>query len=106
MVTPTIFSNFNFSLPRISFTFIDKNKYYLRINADNIRTEIIDLKNIQDFCINNKIDKNNSFINFTQKNLYSDKSIIDFDDFNFRISYNLEKNLDKNDEKEIGRAHV
>ena len=77
----------------MNFNYIDKNKYYLRIITDDIRTEIKNLSNIQKFCRTNKIDTENDYINFNIKNLYDTTSNVNIDNFNFRLSYNLETKL-------------
>ena len=95
-----------------SFGFVTSNSsgsYYLRINneyldnitgkfklSDNTRTEIVGLNNIQEYCKHNDIKilyKNNpTSISFISKKLvYNQKKEkvwpVNFDDFNFRVSY-------------------
>jgi hypothetical protein len=95
-----------------SFGFTTSNNsgnYYLRVNneyldnitgkfklSDNTRTEIIGLHNIQEYCKHNDIKtlyKNNpTSISFVSKKpVYNQKKEkiwpINFDDFNFRVSY-------------------
>lgn len=80
------------------FTFTNTNNYFLRITSDEIRTEIAGLKNIQDYCKSNKIpEENKDGYNFMRKNLYekSPPSIVDFTDFNFRITYNIETEMSR-----------
>ena len=72
-------------------------EYMLRINNENsnyksIRIEMQGINNIQNFCKNKSINNfNSSYIDFVEKKNYilSGKSIfpIDFEDFNFRISF-------------------
>lgn len=71
----------------------------------NIRTEIVGLELIQEYCRTNSIEKINNFakgnnnrnfqVKFTQKNrvVHNNEKVkpVDFDDFNFRVSYQLEK---------------
>ena len=85
--------------------------YYLRINCEfldsvsgkfklsDIRTEISGLHNIQDYCINNDIaeiiKKNFTCVKFENKRLAQDADRqrifpVDFNDFNFRVSYSTE----------------
>ena len=85
--------------------------YYLRMNCEfldsvsgkfklsDIRTEISGLHNIQDYCINNDIaeiiKKNFTCVKFENKRLAQDKDKqrifpVDFNDFNFRVSYSTE----------------
>ena len=92
----------------ISKDFILKDEqYYLKIisdNTDNIRTEINGLNNIQAYCksdnIMSMIDIEN--IKFIEKKYFvnKEKTIypLDFDDYNFRVSYQLEKYYNPEDD--------
>ena len=83
-----------------NFKCINEN-YYLKIILDNefsnIRTQISGLPNIQHYCKNNNIenivDPNN--IEFIEKEYFIKDNIkilpLDFDDYNFRISFQTEK---------------
>jgi hypothetical protein len=95
------------------FTVIGENtgEYYLRIFCEflndktgrptmsNIRTEIAGLFHIQEYCRTNDIQavymKNPSIVKFLRKKIatVNDRRIapVDFDDFNFRVSYKLEE---------------
>jgi len=93
----------------------NSGNYYLRINneyldnitgkfklSDNIRCEIIGINNIQEYCSSNdikKLYKNNptciSFI--SKKSVYKNNKErifpVNFDDFNFRVSYVNEEDV-------------
>ena len=105
------FNNVIQSLLNFGFNCNDQDQYLLRImldntddvkkaNLSNIRTEINGFSNIQNYCINNSLpellDDN---YNFIDKSLYTYGGItyypIDFNDFNFRISYNVERQHSK-----------
>ena len=64
----------------------------------NIRTEISGLSNIQEYCKENKLDEIRA-VTFQQKNYAmangKPQYPINFDDFNFRISYQKERNLSR-----------
>jgi hypothetical protein len=80
------------------FTFTNTNNYLLRITSNEIRSEISGLKNIQDYCKTNKIPyENKDGYNFIKKNLFekSPPSIVNFDDFNFRVTYNIETTMSR-----------
>ena len=82
-----------------NFKFEEDSKYYLSINADNIRTEIHNLKNIQNYCNTNTLPvEPGEGYNFNKKTHYllgeNNKSgQINFDDFNFRVAYSIETTL-------------
>ena len=81
-----------------NFKFTDNGQYYLNINANDIRVQILDMINIQKYCKTNTIDESESNSNkFMEKTpfLIEEKTParVNFDDFNFRVSYSLEKNL-------------
>ena len=44
----------------LDFYFKYKNKYYLRISNDDVRVEINNLTNIQEFCKNNQLNLENN----------------------------------------------
>tara|TARA_Y100000741_G_scaffold63502_1_gene45280 strand:- start:3206 stop:6847 length:3642 start_codon:yes stop_codon:yes gene_type:complete len=82
--------------------------YYLKIITDNessnIRTQITGLPNIQYYCKYNNIqnipDSNN--VEFVDKDYYKNEKgtkiyPLDFDDYNLRISYQIEKHHNIND---------
>ena len=86
---------------------LESENYYLKIITDNelsnIRTQINGLPNIQHYCkfdniINIEDEKNLEFIN-KDYFINNDKKIypVDFDEFNFRISFQVEKNYNKSD---------
>ena len=83
----------------LDFYFKYKNKYYLRISNDDVRVEINNLTNIQEFCKNNQLNLENNSTSFLTKKKYNEESIVNFDDFNFRISYNLENKLSTDNPK-------
>ena len=99
-ITKIDFDNVIKQLLANNFKFQEKSKYYLRIITDNIRTEIIGLKNIQEYCRTNKLpaEITNEGYNFTEKKPYNTgengaSTTVNFDDFNFRVSYNIETSL-------------
>ena len=98
------------------FELLTKENYLLRIQNEyidtktsknkisNIRTEITGLTNIQNYCKNNHINDllRSNNIKFTQKNYFKKADMIytpiNYDEFNFRLSLQLEKNLLENSE--------
>ena len=90
----------------LSKGFILKNNInLLRITSNDIRTEIIGLKNIQDYCKNNKLPLDSpdfsKFINFMEKKTYDDEknNIVNYNEFNFKATYNKEEILSISSEK-------
>ena len=85
---------------------LNNENYILKIindnNLSNIRTEILGLPNIQSYCkldnLSGILDENN--LNFVEKDYFNNNGSklypLDFDDFNFRISYQVEKNYTRN----------
>ena len=80
---------------RIQNEYIDKNTGKSRYS--NIRTEIDGLANIQEYCKTNSIDERVPTIYFVQKqNFKSQDSMqypVNFDDWNFRVSFQTENEL-------------
>tara|TARA_R110002073_G_scaffold83952_1_gene199905 strand:+ start:81 stop:3572 length:3492 start_codon:yes stop_codon:yes gene_type:complete len=82
--------------------------YMLRINNDNskhksIRLEMQGINNIQNYCKNKNIDNFNSlYIDFVEKKYYNNAGKtyypVDFNDFNFRVSFQTEKTYEKSQE--------
>tara|TARA_B110001450_G_scaffold110795_6_gene104617 strand:+ start:6124 stop:9885 length:3762 start_codon:yes stop_codon:yes gene_type:complete len=84
---------------------LNAENYYLRIINDhtlsNIRTQISGFPNIQSYCkLNNLsgiVDESN--LQFVEKNYFKDDSNtyypLNFDEYNFRISYQVEKYFNK-----------
>ena len=102
-ITKINFDNVIKQLLANNFKFHGESKYYLRISSDTIRTEIIGLKNIQEYCKTNKLPSEitHEGYNFTEKKLYNmgeggARATVNFDDFNFRVSYNIETSLSQN----------
>ena len=91
-----------------NFIITESFEYMLRINNQNnnfksIRLELEGINNIQEYCKNKNINNfNNNFINFIEKKYYTSSGKtyypVDFNDFNFRVSFQTEKKFDKNDE--------
>ena len=91
------------------FDISEDYEYMLRINNSSqefksIRLEINGINNIQNYCKNKVIDNPDSvFINFIEKTNYIDGGKtyfpINFDEFNFRVSFQTEKNYEKTSEK-------
>jgi hypothetical protein len=99
-------------LKSIGFTTPDSaGKYYLRVNCEfldsisgrfklsDVRTEISGLHNIKDYCKNNDLKSiytsNPTCVNFISKKMAfvnNERMFpVDFDDFNFRVSYQTEE---------------
>ncbi|ALH23208.1 mRNA capping enzyme [Chrysochromulina ericina virus CeV-01B] len=82
-----------------NYNFTPTNKYYLTIKVDDIRVEIDNIINIQNYCKTNQIpeDFQQQGYSFTEKNLYLIDGKIparfNLDSFNFRINYSTEKNI-------------
>jgi hypothetical protein len=97
----SINENGNYSL-KIQNEYLDKNTGVFKLS--NVRTEINGLHNIQEYCKNNDINaliKKNADVAFVQKNnVFIDKKDrirpVNFDDFNFRVSYQKEEKLSSN----------
>ncbi len=91
----------NYTL-KIQNEFLDKNRGVFELS--NIRTEINGLTNIQEYCKTNDIFelvKKNTDIVFTRKNnVLNEKKEkirpVNFDDFNFRVSYQTEEKMSSN----------
>lgn len=107
-ITKIDFANVAKSLLANGFKLVKEN-YSLKIIMDNeysqIRTQLNGLNNIQDYCNNNTIDKivDPANISFLQKEYFKfeEQPIypLDFDDYNFRVSFQVENNFDIVDEK-------
>jgi len=89
---------------RIQNEFIDKTGKFRQ--SSNIRTEINGFYTIQDYCKNNDINqllndmKHQNNIKFTKKDLFINENNqkmypVNFEDFNFRLSYSTEENLNR-----------
>ena len=107
-ITKIDFANVAKSLLANGFKLVKEN-YSLKIIMDNeysqIRTQLNGLNNIQDYCNNNTIDKivDPANLSFLQKEYFKfeEQPIypLDFDDYNFRVSFQVENNFDIVDEK-------
>ena len=90
----------------INYNFkVNSENYSLKIIMDNefsnIRTELSGFPNIQHYCkynsISDIIDKSNikyvekEYFNHREKKVYP----LDFDDFNFRVSFQVEKHYNE-----------
>ena len=90
-----------------NFKINESYDYTLRINNNiskykNIRSEINTINGIQIFCKNNNIQNySDGFINFIEKKYYNSSGKtyfpVDFNDFNFRLSFQTEKMFNKSD---------
>ena len=106
-ITKENFDNVVQQLKGRGFILENESIYYLNVKTGNVRTTINGLKNIQNYCRINNIPSNypREAYKFTNKNLYiaSDgtKSIVNFSDFNFRISYSLETDLPQESEEVV-----
>lgn len=86
---------------------LDSEYYNLKIILDNtnnsLRTNISGLNNIQKYCKSDNIDDiDDKFIEFIEKSYHMEsgkKCLFDFDDYNFRISQQIETLYNKSDGK-------
>ena len=102
-------------LVSLGFQVKPKGKYMLRVQNEhmdkhsgtirlsNVRTEIEGLNNIQNYCKTDRLPENLEeapYIRFEQKNLFKKVPTtyypVNFDDFNFRVAFNVEKAWDNN----------
>jgi mRNA (guanine-N7-)-methyltransferase len=107
-ITKIDFYNVVKSIMNFGFKLNNEN-YFLKIILDNefsnIRTELKGLPNIAHYCKYNTIDDINDTenLNFVEKEYfkYKDEPIypLDFDDFNFRLAFQVENNYNIDDEK-------
>jgi len=114
-ITKISFGNVIKSLQNFGFKCEAEEQYMLRImmeNTDevktqkisNIRTEINGFSNIQNYCVTNnlpeQLDDNYSF---TNKQLFTNAGAtyypVNFDDFNFRMTFNTEEEESKTSEQ-------
>jgi hypothetical protein len=89
---------------------IDSNEYMLRITNEysephtgrvkmsNIRTEIVGLQNIRTYCQTNSISTIYSGVSYIQKGNFNNLSPVNKDDFNFRLSLNMETKLEQDNQ--------
>jgi hypothetical protein len=76
----------------------------LNISIDNIRIQVNNVINIQKFCNTNQLpwddsnEKGYSYMKKTQYLINDKPALVNYDDFNFRISYSKETTLKNNDE--------
>ena len=82
------------------FQIIDEPKNYLRVIIKNTRVEIEGLYNIQQYCKLNSLPSEVPLqgYKFQEKKVYvfegtEIKGIINYDEFDFRVTYNIEKNM-------------
>ena len=86
------------------FTFENTGITYLNISIDNIRIQVNNVINIQKFCNTNQLpwddsnEKGYSYMKKTQYVINDKPALVNYDDFNFRISYSKETTLKNNDE--------
>jgi hypothetical protein len=93
---------------RINCEYLEPNSNKVTISKD-VRIEISGLHNIEDYCKNNDIKsllyvKSPGSVNFIKKKLASEMKDnklfkyypVDFNDFNFRVSYNTEDEISSN----------
>ena len=104
-ITKINFDNVIKQLLSNNFKFAGESNHYLRITSDNIRCEIIGLKNIQEYCRTNSLPSEipHEGYSFLEKKPYTmeENTIrpVNFDDFNFRVSYNIETSLSPDSQK-------
>lgn len=119
--TRTDFDNVIGTLKSHQFTQdLTQSNYYLRVNPSQpnnkgyfqksqVRAEIVGLENIQTMCETNDVAEmeKKGLVQFVEKYPYyrSDitKSFVDYDDFNFRVSYKVEEPANKVKSAEIVR---
>ena len=100
-ITKNNFDNVIQFLLANNFTFAENNKYYLSIKAEDIRTEIHNIINIQDYCKTSVLPSEllptaysfNEKTSFPIPDMPHQAARVNFDKFNFRITYAVEKNL-------------
>jgi hypothetical protein len=84
---------------------LNNENYYLKImtnSSNQVRTQITGLPNIQSYCkldnLSGIVDEHN--LSFVQKDYFkkdqSQMGPLNFDDYNFRVSYQIEKNYSRN----------
>ena len=84
---------------------LNNENYYLKImtnSSNQIRTQITGLPNIQSYCkadnLSGIVDEHN--LSFIQKDYFkkdqTQMAPLNFDDYNFRVSYQVEKNFSRN----------
>jgi len=84
---------------------LNNENYYLKImtnSSNQVRTQISGLPNIQSYCkldnLSGIVDEHN--LSFIQKDYFkkdhSQMGPLNFDDYNFRVSYQIEKNYSRN----------
>jgi len=84
---------------------LNNENYYLKImtnSSNQVRTQITGLPNIQSYCkldnLSGIVDEHN--LSFIQKDCFkkdqSQMGPLNFDDYNFRVSYQIEKNYSRN----------
>lgn len=81
-----------------NFIFENTGVTYLNISVDNIRIKINNAVNIQKFCNTNQLPDTDEYIKKTQYLINDKPALVNYDDFNFRISYSKETKLDVKDE--------
>ena len=97
-ITKNTFDNTIQYLLSRNFNFKDNGSYYLSIKADDIRVEIDNIINIQNYCKTNSLPAEPQIgYSYTEKSIYmiDDKipARFNIDKFNFRITYSTEKKL-------------
>ena len=107
-ITKIDFANVAKSLLANGFNLVKEN-YSLKIIMDNeysqIRTQLDGLNNIQDYCNNNSVNSivDPANVSFLQKEYFrfEEQPIypLDFDDYNFRVAFQVENNFEIVDEK-------
>jgi hypothetical protein len=107
-ITKIEFNNVLKSLMSHGFI-VNNENYFLKIILENehsnIRTELCGLPNIQHYCKYNNITNIEDLMNikFVEKTHHKDEDTgeklypLDFDDYNFRVSYQNEKSYNYND---------
>ena len=84
---------------------LNNENYYLKImtnSSNQVRTQITGLPNIQSYCkldnLSGIVDEHN--LSFIEKEYFKNDKMqimpLDFDDYNFRVSYQIEKNYSRN----------
>ena len=87
-----------------NFMFENTGVTYLNISVDNIRIKINNAVNIQKFCNTNQLPENDdaekdyTYMKKTQYMINEKPALVNYDDFNFRISYSKETSLKVKDE--------
>ena len=101
-ITKNTFDNVVQYLLASNFKLTNQGQHYLSIKAEDIRCEIYNLINIQNYCKTNSLPTEypQAGYKFNNKTTYminpSTPARINFDQFNFRVTYSIENDIQPN----------